>query len=380
MKVLSLVPLVSDEGAFGGPVTVAVNQARELRTRGHEVTLAGGWSGRGGPPSELAGVPALLRPVWTAVPRSGFVGLVSPPLWSRIRRDMPRFDIAHLHTGRHLLTLVPGLMIRRRVPFVTQTHGMVMPTPGLQADAFDRLFTRPVLLRAAVNYVLTDDEERGLNAVLMGKGNIRMLPNGIARLETAGECVSSDPPDVLYLARLQARKRPVDFVEMADILVRQGVRARFSIVGPDEGQLTTVQDRVRQLGLADVVHYEGALPPDQVESRLRRAAVYVLPSVDEPFPMSLLEAIAVGVPAVCTTSCGIARTLQEWDAAAVAEPGPEQLARVVGPLLQEPRLRSVRVANGHQVIASEFSIGAVAAQLERDYEGAIAGTGRPGRG
>ena len=50
MRVLEIIPLVSDEGSFGGPLTVAVNQASALAERGHETVLAAGWAGSGEPP------------------------------------------------------------------------------------------------------------------------------------------------------------------------------------------------------------------------------------------------------------------------------------------------------------------------------------------
>ena len=45
MRILHVVTLVSPDGAFGGPVRVAENLARELRRRGHDVTVAAAASG-----------------------------------------------------------------------------------------------------------------------------------------------------------------------------------------------------------------------------------------------------------------------------------------------------------------------------------------------
>ena len=86
MRILHVVTLVDDASSYGGPLTVAVNQCRELRRRGHDARILAGWSGRGTPPDELEGVPAQLFPVRSVVPGMRFSGLFSPALvaWLRL--------------------------------------------------------------------------------------------------------------------------------------------------------------------------------------------------------------------------------------------------------------------------------------------------------
>ncbi len=100
---------------------------------------------------------------------------------------------------------------------------------------------------------------------------------------------------MLFLARLHPRKRPTMFVRMAAALVEAGIDAHFSLVGPDEGEGAAVAKLIEQSSLQSRVSYEGPLKPAQSISRMRRAKVYVLPSVDEPYPMSVLEAMSVGL-------------------------------------------------------------------------------------
>ena len=87
MKIIHVVTLFTPDGAFGGPTRVAVNQTRELRTRGHDVTLAGAALGYGETlPKAIDGVPVRLFPARRVVPRTGFAGLTSPGLPCRNRR------------------------------------------------------------------------------------------------------------------------------------------------------------------------------------------------------------------------------------------------------------------------------------------------------
>lgn len=127
-------------------------------------------------------------------------------------------------------------------------------------------------------------------------------------------------------------------------------------------------------GLTDVVSYGGALEHSAALEAYRRAAVYVLPSVHEPFPMTVLEALAEGTPVVCTDSSGIAAELERGQAALVTDGSPEALADAVAALLVDEQLRSRLAEAGRRAIDEVFSIRAVVDQLEGIYQD------RPGAG
>lgn len=105
---------------------------------------------------------------------------------------------------------------------------------------------------------------------------------------------------------------------------------------------------------------------------LRRAHVYVLPSVDEPFPMSVLEAMAVGTPVVVTDSNGLARDVERAGAGRVVT-GPEGVAAAVLDLL-EPSVRRTASAAARKLTAETFSMDAVLGTLVDFYERVYAGS------
>ncbi len=79
------------------------------------------------------------------------------------------------------------------------------------------------------------------------------------------------------------------------------------MVGPDEGELLAVRQLIVQLGLEEQLRYVGALSRREVCDFMRQASVLVLPAEREPFGLVLVEAMSLGVPVVCTDTCGIAR-------------------------------------------------------------------------
>jgi glycosyltransferase involved in cell wall biosynthesis len=154
---------------------------------------------------------------------------------------------------------------------------------------------------------------------------------------------------------------------MADELRRRGVSASFAIAGPDEGELSAVLGLIRERELEEIVRYEGALDYGDVLQRMARAGIYVLPSVDEPFAMSLLEALSLGLPSLCTVSCGLADFLLERRAAIVTGESVTEMADGLQRILEEESLRAELSANGRRAVAELFSMAAVGNQLERVY-------------
>ncbi len=175
--------------------------------------------------------------------------------------------------------------------------------------------------------------------------------------------------EVLFLARLHERKRVMTFAEMARLVHETHGKTRFTVVGPDEGELPALREFI-----ADHPHvplsYEGTISPGAGPERLARATMYILPSVGEVFPMTVLEALSVETPTILTADCGIAPELRRSDAALISDGSASDLARKVRVLLESPERREEIAKNGLRTIGSSYSADAVASSLIELYAGA----------
>lgn len=368
MRVLHAVTLHSPSHAFGGPVRVALNLAKGLRARGHEARLLALGEGFEEWPTSVEGVPAKLFPARRLLPL-GFSGMTSPALLASAGRLVRDADVVHVHLARDLVTLPVALAaLRAGKPLVLQTHGMVDPSDKLLAKVLDAVAVRRLLRGADAVLYLTPHEREGLDVVVGAPlANTVRLINGTPAQEERP--APEGPPRILYSARLQARKRPVDFVDAAPAVLAEHPDAHFVVAGPDEGELAAVRARIGELGLTDRFTVPGALSSEQVLAELRRAHVYVLPSVDEPFPMSVLEALAVGVPPVVTHSNGLARDIAAAGAGRAVDPGPAGVAAAVLELLDPQAAREASLA-ARKLADGSFSMDAVIDTLLPVYEAA----------
>lgn len=367
MRILHVATLFTPNGEFGGPTRVATHQAVELARRGHTVTLAGAARGWGDGTQLPAGVESRFFPPARSVPGIGVAGLRSPAVTQFVTTHVRDFDVAHVHLARDLVTVPAALAIRRSgLPYVVQGHGMIDPTSKALARPLDRYATNPVLAGARQILTLTDVEEAGLRAVAGRALPFRRVVNGVPASTVTP--APSDPPEVLFLARLDERKRPLLFVRMAAALLSRGVRARFTLIGPDGGQAMAVDAAIVASGHREAIRREAAIASDDVQERISRAAVYALPSVDEPFPMTVLEAMSVGVPVVVTASCGLAPTISDAHCGVVTDHSEDSLRDAVAGLLTDPADAARRGRRGRERVRKDYSVGAVATTLEATYD------------
>jgi glycosyltransferase involved in cell wall biosynthesis len=367
VNILQVLTYVSPTGDFGGPVRVAANQATELRRRGHEVRLLAGAKGYDRLPDHWEGTPATVCAIHRVLPGAGASGVASPMLLARARRPLEWADVVHVNFGRDLVTMPIAAIARAmRKPLVLQTHGMIDASSRLLARPLDVVLTRPLLSSADAVLFLTDAERQDLEQVFGGPlDRASRLPNGIAA-PIAVDGVR-DPKLVLFAARLHEQKRPEVFVDLAVEVLRAIPDARFVMIGPDGGSAPSVRRRISERRLGDRISCLGPMEHGLLLEWFARAAVYVLPSIYEPFGMTALEAMSVGTPVVVSDTCGLAPDVRRTGAGIVTRPDPDSLGRAVVDLLRDPERRVAAGAAGVRVAAEEFSIGAVVDRLESVY-------------
>lgn len=373
LRILHCVTLVSPDGAYGGPLRVAVNQASELAARGHQVVVAASCRGFSTPPADVSGVPLQLFPARRVLPKTGFAGLCSPSMLAWIRRTAASFDIVHIHLARDLVTLPAARIVSGRgVPFVAQTHGMIDPSSNVLAKPLDAVWTRRTLKEAAQLLYLTSAERDSLRDVGGADLQLHQLRNGVPQGEPGSRLFDdSSEPEVLFVARMHERKRPMMFIEAARTLLGRGVRARFTMIGADEGMGTSIKDALARDSCGDRIRWIGAIPPDQVAQYLTRGSLLVNTTENEPYAMSILEALSFGLPVVAGHSGGLSTEIEQLNCGLRVEETANGYADGVMRILSDRALHKRMSENALIAAREDFSIAAVCDELENRYRDAV---------
>ncbi|OKJ35703.1 glycosyltransferase [Streptomyces sp. CB01580] len=386
MRILHVVTLHTPDHAFGGPTRVALNLSKTQRARGDDarvMALGDGFTGR--LPREVEGVPVHLFRARHVLPRYEVSGITSGALLLAARRMMRGADLVHVHLMRDLVTLPVALLaLASGTPLVVQTHGMVDPTENPVARLTDLLGVRRVLRRADAVLHLTEAERLDVNAVAAPVPPARSvrLVNGVRPQEHKPAREPGSPPTVLFLARIQQRKRPQDFVAAMPEVLAVHPDARFVLAGPDTGALPETLELARELGVTGSLDHVGPLDHEEVLTADRRADVYVLPSIEEPLGVSVLEAMSVGTPVVITRTCGLAPDVARAGAGRVIDSrvgeDAENASKVAGAILEllEPGTGARAGLAARRLVEEHFTIEAVTRALRRTYEDVVRGRAR----
>jgi colanic acid/amylovoran biosynthesis glycosyltransferase len=128
----------------------------------------------------------------------------------------------------------------------------------------------------------------------------------------------SDRLALISIGRLTEKKGLHDAIAAFAALKQSGAGADYTIVG-DGPERAALEAQARELGVADSLHFAGALPQQQVLERLSRSDVLMAPSVtatdgdEEGIPNVLKEAMAVGVLVVSTRHSGIPELVEDGE-------------------------------------------------------------------
>ncbi len=140
---------------------------------------------------------------------------------------------------------------------------------------------------------------------------------------------------------------------------------RLDIVG-DGATRPQLERQAQSHGIADTIRFLGERR--DVASRLASASMFVLPSLTEGISLTLLEAMARGLPVVATRVGGNPEVVIDGDTGFLVPPqNPESLAAAIVRVHQDPVLGRELGRRGRQRVEKEFSVNHMIRQYEHQY-------------
>jgi len=179
--------------------------------------------------------------------------------------------------------------------------------------------------------------------------------------------------DLAFMGRLEAMKSVDLFPKMLSILKPKFPDLKMMMTG--EGSL---KDRLfkefEEQGVASMIDYRGVVETDDVPILINKSKVFLYPSRQEPFGLSIVEAMACGVPVVTTDVFGPREIVRHnYDGIAVPPDDVEALAKAVEMLLTDNELRTRIGQNALKSVQDRFDIKQHAKQLVVIYDEMILG-------
>ena len=179
-----------------------------------------------------------------------------------------------------------------------------------------------------------------------------MIPNAVDIQPAPAARRDRDRPVMIAVGRLKAPKDFLTLVRGLAALPPGSIDARIVGEGPDRAEL---ESEIGRLGIGDRVHLLGERR--DVPELLARADVFVLSSASEGMPVSVLEAMAAGLPVVGSKVGGIPELVVDGETGLLVEPGdPDELAAAIGRLAADPELRRQLGEAGRERAQGRFAL------------------------
>lgn len=384
MKVLHVVPWISP--SHGGPSRAVVDMVHGLARVGvtaHLATTDADGPGRRAVPLGQAadedGVTC-----WCFPHQTRFY-TVSWPLTAWLWRHVPDYDLVHIHTI-FSYALVPAAFFawRSKVPYVLTLHGILRRWGLRNRKRWLKrvslyLIERRILGRAALVHYTTEQERLETQELGLFNTPSVVIPLGIdlstfEHLPAPGTFQHQYPQLagrtlILFLSRLDPIKG-LDLLLPAFARVHQA-RPDTALVLAGAGTpayQAKLRAQVSALGLEGHVLFTGFLQDEQKLAALADCDLLVQPSYSESFGVTVVEAMACGLPVVISQQVGISHEVAQAEAGVVVSCQEEALAGALLRLMGDTELRRRLGANGRRLARQLFSLEALTARLVEEYQ------------
>jgi glycosyltransferase involved in cell wall biosynthesis len=377
MKILHVIPELFPNA--GGVTNVCSNHSKQLVNLGHSVTIICS--------SYLFSDDLMIEMKKAGVSVIPFNSLLSvryffytPSLKKWIKSNLSEFDVIHLHDFRSYQNIVICKYARKiGIPIVLQAHGTLLNRPpnSIPKLMFDHLWRDRIVETVEKFIVLTQAEKNDHLNFGIPSDKLIILPNGInlseyANLPEKGKFrkIYNIPYGcnlILYIGRLHTTKG-IDFLINSFIkLSSEKPDYKLVLIGPDYGYLNSISDAAKILISNQDIILTGPLYGEEKINAFIDADVFVLPSTNEVFGISVLEAWACGTPTIITTGCGLSKEPQI--AGIVIDRNEPDLIQAIITITSKEK--EISRDNGKDIVSNIYNWEKIVADLEKIYSNLI---------
>lgn len=308
---------------------------------------------------ELQDVPEISFYTASALDLTEIVGLQSMFSVSALRefrRVLQEFqpDIVHAHNRFFYTSVLAALYsIRADYKLVTTLHlgdiGMISGLGGAAAKTFEQTISRFVISRS--EQVICVSAAAELIAQSLGAKRTAVVRNAVDVDEFSPN--PTNGKSLLYIGRFVHNNGIQDLLTALPSILDSHPDAEIHLVG--SGPMgEEVQKTIQSSGLSDSVTIYDYV--DDISEMYNRASVFCRPSYSEGLPLTMLEAMASGVPPVVTAIAGVPEVVTDHETGIFLEPGnPDEVAQAVIELFDNAELRARLSKNAREFITENLT-------------------------
>lgn len=287
-------------------------------------------------------------------------------------REIERRQVSHVHAHWATHATTAAMVVHRLT-------GISFSFTGHAHDIYVNQSTLAKKIAAAAFMVTISDYNKRFvtNAVgpQLGK-KIQVIRCGVdtTLFQPQPQKADDQPLHILCIGRLEKKKGQTYLIEACHLLQQRGVKFACRLLGGGDDR-EALASQIKTAQLNDVVELLDHQPRRVVLQMLAWADVVVMPSITLPngkkegIPVALMEALAVGLPAVASDLSGIPELIVDGETGLlVPEKDPQALADALLRLDRDPLLRRTLGKQGRTKVISEYDLTKNTARLKECFE------------
>ncbi len=357
----------------GGIEYVAQSQARQLTKLGYSVTVITSKIGRAEPTNLDNRIKVIRVRVFNLGEKFGVpYPIFSPRLLSVLDREIKQTDIVHVHDSLYMSTFFGALFAKLyKKPLVLTQHVATVTHPkkivGYLQNLLYATSGRWVLKSSQKILTLNDRVDKFLVDRSVDKIKIVPIINGV-------DTQLFNPPTSAEKRRLRSMygfgsKKVVLFV--GRFVPKKGYLKLLKSVSPDYDLVFAGSNTSDPIFNSPGLKLAGILTQPQLADLYKAADIFVLPSSDEGFPLTIQEAMASGLPVVTSDDDGYKRYHLDKTLFKLIKPTVKQISLTLKSLTKD-QVSLKKMSNySRQYALKHFALSKVSAQLDEIYNSLI---------
>jgi glycosyltransferase involved in cell wall biosynthesis len=177
--------------------------------------------------------------------------------------------------------------------------------------------------------------------------------------------VKHDEKLILYLGRIHKIKGIKLLLNAFSEIIYKYKNVRLIIAGPDDGDLVNLKKLAIDLKIKNKILFTGPLYGKEKLGAYIDSDIYVLPSIYETFPSTVLESYACGTPSIITNRCGISKMIEKIGL--VIDYDKNQLKEAILKLLSDESLKRKLGEKGKKMVLEKYGWQNIIKDIEKIY-------------
>ncbi len=269
-----------------------------------------------------------------------------------------RFNYAVIHAHSHLYFSTNLCALVRKLgsaPLVITNHGLRSQTAP---EWFQKIYTATgaKFTFAAADRIIcyTETEKEELIDIGIKPEKIIVIHNGIdTTLFVPSDRSYLEKKHLLWIGRYAKGKGVEYLIEALNILKQKHPEITLTLVGkgPDKDKIIK---QIHNFDLTNNVVLKDFIPNSEIVQLYQQSSIFVLPSLEEGVPRTILEAMSCGIPVVCSRLPQLV-DIVEGSGFLVPTKDPLSLADSISTILSDPELAAKMSTHGRQKVLTNHS-------------------------